>query len=297
MSYLSKSINRTLVYSDIFDYPLKKEELWKFLISSSLVKKEKFEQELKRCRNFHKGYYFLPKRKELVQKRIERTKESKKKLKLAKRTISVLSYIPTIKLIGISGALAMKNADKNDDIDLFIIAKDNTLWTTRLLVIVFLEFLGVRRRKNEKSSPNKICLNMMIDESALFFRKNKQDLYTAHEIVQMRPIYVQGNVYERFLDVNSWIARFIPNSIVINLPAGKAGKLRNEAMRNKKTNYLITQLLIFFEILAKTVQLLCMKRHRTTEIVSDKILAFHPNDYNKIVRKEYNKKLKKYVYI
>jgi hypothetical protein len=35
--------------------------------------------------------------------------------------LKILSFFPQIKLIGLSGSLAMMNADKDDDIDLFII--------------------------------------------------------------------------------------------------------------------------------------------------------------------------------
>lgn len=40
-------INKTLCYSDLFDYPLKKEELWKYLISSTKVEKELLTKSLK----------------------------------------------------------------------------------------------------------------------------------------------------------------------------------------------------------------------------------------------------------
>jgi hypothetical protein len=53
-------------------------------------------------------------------------------------------------------------------------------------------------------------------------------------------------------------------------------------------------LLFFVEIFAKRFQLWYIKRHITLEKISDKVLAFHPLDYRKVVEQGFSKRLEKY---
>lgn len=312
---IKKSILRTISYSDIFDYPLNKTEIWKFLISSEKVSKENFDRVLiaSSLRVLHhrtkqstdvKGiatlsrkagflamteendFYFLPDRAEIISKRLKRERESKRKFKIAQKAASFLSIIPTIYLIGLSGSLAMNNSDKDDDIDFFIIVKKNSIWTTRLLSLFILQILGKRRKRKDIKVKNKICINMIIDESILKMPKDRQNLYTAHEVAQMRPVFDRKDTYQKFIAANKWVRRFLPNSLDT-----KILRYKDTGRKNKKS------LNIFFpalEYLAKKIQLWSINRHQTIETVDDHLLAFHPIDYGDLVMKEYNKRLKKY---
>lgn len=286
-------ILKTLIYSDIFDYPLTKEEIWKFLIGRK-ISKESFEKSLKTTVfpldkwEHEKGFYFLSGRGEIVKKRIKRKEESIKKLELAKKIIQKLSLIPTVLFIGISGGLALKNAKKDDDIDLFIIASKGNIWITRLIVVLLL-ILMVQYRGRGKKESQKVCLNMLLDESSLSFPKSRHDLYTAHEIVQLKPMFERNNTYNKFLSANKWVAKFLPNAMV---------RIKNKELRIKVRQenplFMIYNSLFVFEKLAKILQLWYMKSHRTKETIGDHFLAFHPFEYKNFVLKEYNKRLKQY---
>lgn len=283
----NSAISRTFIYSDIFDFPLTKEEIWKFLIGKK-IRRESFEKELSRLvrsktrplRSDRKLYYLFG-RKEIVEKRIRRKKVSQQKLVEAKRIINVLSLVPTVLFIGISGGLALENADEKDDIDLFIITSKNSLWITRLILVFLLIVAGQYRGRGKKES-QKICLNMLIDEKLLMFEKYRQNLYTAHEIAQLKPMLDRNNTYKKFINANRrWMSRFLPNAM---------NRIRNQALRIKERK----NPLFIIEKLAKTLQLWYMKKHITKETVSDNMLAFHPFEYGEYVLKEYNKRLKQY---
>ncbi|MCX7881369.1 MAG: nucleotidyltransferase domain-containing protein [Patescibacteria group bacterium] len=62
--------------------------------------------------------------------------------------IKLLSFFPQIKLVGLSGSIAMMNAKEDDDIDLFIITAKNRLFTGRFIAIILAELLGLRRKRN-----------------------------------------------------------------------------------------------------------------------------------------------------
>lgn len=205
---MERAIIKTLTYADIFDYPLLAYEIHKWLISKKASLRQ-VEKALDRLNI--KGYYFLPGRQNIVRKRYLREKQSKKFLNKAKFASWFLKFIPTLKLIGISGGLALNNADKNDDIDLFLITAKNRLWITRLLVILILDFWGMRRKvkMSKDEASGKLCPNILLEEDQLE-QKNK-DLFTAHEVLQMKVIWQRGNIYKKYLEDNNWAFKFLPN--------------------------------------------------------------------------------------
>lgn len=294
MGSSKKGILRTLAYSDIFDYPLTTDELWRFLISSEKIEKASFEKELASLSPLlavKNGWYCFSERREIIGKRRQREKESKAKFYLAQKLAAYLSLIPTVYLIGISGALAMRNADKTDDIDFFIITKKNTLWITRLLLLGILEVLGKRRRRNERYAPNKICLNMLIDESALCLSKERQDLYNAHEVLQMMPVFERNNMYKKFIGANIWVKKFLPNAFRYR------ARLINIQNHIKSFISVVLRLILrfsVFEFLAMQLQLWYIGKHKTRETIKDNFLAFHPKDKRHRVLREYEKRTKRY---
>jgi len=283
-----------LIYGDIFNYPLKEEEIEKFLIKNpkSEIQNPKqiqnpndknSKQEHFEPSNFifkRHGYYCLKGREGIIEKRIEREQISKRKLQLTKKIVTILKYIPTIQLIGVSGSLAMLNADEDDDIDLFIIAKNKTLWITRLFVLFILQVFGVRRARNAKKTQDVVCTNMFIDETSLLLPKHMQNLYTAHEVIQMKPLFVREDMERKFLEANHWVQEYLPNAFA-----------KGEGLRVKGEERVPFTLL---ESLARFLQLWYMKKHRTTEIITDTLLAFHPDDQSRYVLKEFKKRIKKY---
>lgn len=286
-------ILKALIYSDIFDYPLTKEEIWKFLIGKK-ISRESFEKELKYLINSEarplgsdRKLYYLFDRKEIVEKRIKRKKESEKKLDLARKIIQKLSLVPTVLFIGISGGLALENAQEKDDIDLFVITSKGSLWITRLILVSLLIIMNQYRGRGKKES-QKICLNMLISEEALMFEKNRQNLYTAHEITQMLPVFERNNTYGKFIIANKWVEEFMPNAI---------DRIKNHELRimeKQKSLFIIHYSLFILDKFAKSLQLLYMRGHKTTETINDKMLAFHTFEYKNYVLEEYNKRLKGY---
>ncbi len=296
MENYEQAIFRTIVYADIFDYPLTKSEIWHYIISDSRflsgqlgIQKSLFEKALRNSSekiDCYKKFYFLKNRRKLVGIRLKRLLESRKKIRLAQKITRHLGYIPTIKLIGISGALAMQNAYKDDDIDLFIITSKHTLWVTRFFILALLQFLGVRRTHTDLLGMNKICVNMLVDEQQMALGKNRHDLYTAHEIVQMKSLFERDHMYQRFIQANEWVKKFLPNSLEIK-------KFRNKDIKIEKQNFL-NFFFTLFEYPFRVSQILYMKKRITKEIITNDSAAFHPFDYRLYVLSEYKKRLRYY---
>jgi len=212
---MEKAILATLSYSDIFDYPLTKEEIWKWLIPGgnlkSQISKLKIAAQNSKLVQEKNGFYILKGREKLVELRREREEWSRKKLKLAEKVAGILRLIPWVKLIGVTGALAMNNSKEDDDIDLLIITAKNRLWLTRLFSVLLVELTGKRRRPGDKVIKDKICLNMLLDESHLSIPEKERDLFSAHEVCQMKPLWEKERTYQQFLKANQWSQEFLPN--------------------------------------------------------------------------------------
>ena len=277
-AYLTKELQKTLLYSDMFDYPLSGEQLYRFS-GVSLSGKEFLEvaKTLPHVIWNKTIYYFLPKRKKIVTTRIRREKISVKKMQNVKKAIHLLSFLPTIQLIGVSGSLALFDADTTDDSDLFIITKKNTLWITRLFIYIYIQLIG--RKRGKKNIAQSLCVNMFLDESRLQLEKQKHNLYIAHEVMQMVPLINKNGTYEKFLSSNVWIKKFFPN---IQLP------------KKIKNTFSLWSLLLPVEYIVRVAQLIYMDSKKTREVTTATTIAFHPIDYERILLAAYEKKKKRY---
>src|SRR5690606_32960483 len=127
------------------------------------------------------------------------------------KAADILKTIPSLLFIGISGSLAVKNVKREDDIDFFIISQGKYIWLTRLQCILLLSKHAVRRTRTDIHEKDKICLNMFVSDTSLSFKKATQDLYLAHEIAQLEPIFSRNNTYQKFISQNGWVRSFLPN--------------------------------------------------------------------------------------
>jgi hypothetical protein len=201
--------------SELFDYPMKVWEIHKWLIgkTESLQQVERAIRRLKKKGRIdqYKDYYFLSGKQRLVRKRMINEKLARALWRKAYLVGMVLKFIPWVKLIGVSGGLAMNNTNKNSDIDFLVVTEKNRLWLSRLLILGVMIILGLKRKPgcSPKEAAGKICVNTVLDVDGLF--QNGHDLYIAHEVLQMRVIWQREGIYSKYLSKNSWAFRFVPN--------------------------------------------------------------------------------------
>lgn len=266
---IEKAIIKTLVYRDLFDYPLTAEEVYRFLIQqdSSRGTVEKFLRKMIAEGKIQRrgSYHFLPGREKIARLRQKREAISQRKFKEALHYANLLRFIPWVKAVFATGALAAGNADEESDLDLLIIATPRRLWLTRFLVFLVFSLLGVMRKPQSVQVKDKICPNMFSSELTLAIPPNEQNLYTAHEVVQAKIIWEEAPLCQRFLAANDWIKKFLPN---FYLPP------KLDKSRFKRGFFFLDWL----ELLAYRLQLKYMSRRRTREIVTPERILFHPID-------------------
>ncbi len=285
---MEKAIIKTLIYADIFDYPMTIREIHRWLIKLH-TEPRKIEKALKilnyesRVMNYGE-YYCLFGRENLVRKRIKKQKQSASFFKKAKMVGLALKIIPWIELVGISGGLSMENAGKKDDIDLFVITQKSRLWISRILILGILDLMGIRRKRedNKLKAAGKICCNIILEEDQL--EQTRHDLYTAHEVLQMKVLWERDGIYKKFLEENSWVFKYLPNWI-------SSDRLMIKDLRLKKKNHSLINnhksAIGLIEEWARKFQLKLMSKPQGAERIQKGALYFHPNDYRIDVSKKY----------
>lgn len=287
---LQRRILKTLTYSDIFDYPLTAHEVTDYLISNTEVGVDAIRKILKISTDNERIYtdgefYFLREREGIVKTRKERKVWAKEKLEIAQKTVGKLKTIPSIKMIGVTGALAMDNCKEEDDVDLLIVTSANSLWLTRFLIILFCPVLGIKRRKRgEKETKDKICFNLFLEENHL--KIEFENLFLAHEICQVKPIYDKDGIYEKFVRENRWVSSFLPNVF-------DSAKCKVQSAKSQfKVQSLFSPVFKILNKVAYKLQFWYMKPKMTVEKVSLHKAFFHPNDLSDKIQKEFERRIK-----
>ena len=277
---LSENELKSLLYHSIFDYPLTSGELAKWAVGPKAeisIKPEQLVEE-------KNGLYFLKGREGVVYKRLLKKRISRRKINIAKDAAKLLSIIPSIKMIAITGSLAMENAPYDSDIDLLLLTANNTLWTTRALALLLLKLAGFPvRRFGDKKQKDKLCMNMWIDEKALSWPLGNRNVYTAHEIAQIKPLINKCKAYERFMGQNKWIEDYWPNSVKLNHEPRTMNNAKKSFSSVVRSSFSVVR---FFEKFAFQIQYIYMKKKITREKIDSHRAIFHPNDWGEVVLRQ-----------
>jgi hypothetical protein len=133
-----------------------------------------------------------------------------KKLKIANGIVNSLLIFNFVKFIGISGSIAARTVKEDDDIDVFIVVKNNTAWLYRWFIwlknfrrgIIIREKIAFGKNTNVNNQKDRFCLNFIIEERAL--DKLDQTLFVFHELFSLIPLY-NSQYYEFILSKNAWV--------------------------------------------------------------------------------------------
>lgn len=117
-----------------------------------------------------------------------------------RKYLMVISAMPWVKYIGLTGANSFESCNQKDDIDLFIITSPDRLWICYLMLVLLTKLI----RKRET-----LCINFLIDENNLEIQE--KNYFTAIQILQMMPIYDTG-FHKRIIKKNFWISEILPNA-------------------------------------------------------------------------------------
>lgn len=298
ISTLRQRCLATLAYFDMFDYPLKFEEIFGYFLGEQPDREElkNFLHDHRDAIHYQDGYYFLKGRDLIVVTRDEREKISQQYWKKVRRFLPFIQFVPFIKMVGVCNTLAYNNASKDSDIDLFIVAKKGRLFFVRFLTVLLFGLLGVRRHGNKIA--RRVCLSFYVDESSLNLEKiqdGENDIYLPYWLLTMRPIYGH-ETYEKFVHENFWIRKYFQRTLSVRQVFWKDNFLRlfaklKESLWKGKWG----------DVIEKKLRDVQMKRHQknlthlpsgASIVVSDHMLKFHNIDRRKDIAERFERRLK-----
>lgn len=203
---LCAGILHTVAYSDIFDYPLTAQEIHRYLIGvrASLGQVRSCLHD-SHWASLHlserDGYFALPGREAVVDTRRRRTQVSAALWRKAARYSRWIASLPFVRMVAVTGTLAVDNAEPGADVDYLIVTEPNRLWIVRTLVVAWVHVAKLERLE--------LCPNYLLTLDAL--DRFDRSLFTAHELAQMIPLYGSA-VYDDLLGQNDWARSFLPNA-------------------------------------------------------------------------------------
>ena len=199
---LSQAIFDTLLYSDIFDFPLNSHEIYRYLSGRAATYEDVCRALVSDPRFIEEGEYFtLPGRGKIVRLREQREQRSQRLLPYALAYGRIIGSLPFIRMVALTGSLAVHNVSKDEDFDYMLVTQMGHLWTARAFVLLFGRFTRL--------VGHTICPNVIVAENTLEWRQH--DLYSARDLCQMIPI-TGKDVYQSLVKANSWVMDFMPNA-------------------------------------------------------------------------------------
>lgn len=231
---LDDAIKRTIAYAKKHNCELSGEEIGERLISDKIYS----QKEINKYKTLHPvGTSLDPARGRAGREALIKIKKAKKLSKLLERKFK------DILMVGITGSVAAGYPDENDDIDLMIITKKNTLWLTRLKLRYFIYTKHIPHRKyGQKENRDEFCFNLWLDEDKLLLPKSRQNLKSAVDLILMKAILNRENAYEKFILENDWAKKWVATGYSLKPSApDKIGdtSLDREALLDKVVNWLV----------------------------------------------------------
>lgn len=201
----SVALLTALAYADLFDFPLSLSELTRFQVGTRIS-----EPDVARCLSSllsadlvceQGGYYCLRGREKIFGIRQDRERASRKVWRRARLYAPILGRLPFVRMVAVTGALAVNNLGGQPDIDLFALAEPGRVWICRRFLVALVR---VARLFGDD-----LCPNYILSLSRL--ELDQRDFFTAHELAQMVPLCGFEH-YQKVLQANIWAAQYLPKA-------------------------------------------------------------------------------------
>jgi len=200
-----EGIIRTLIYFDLFSYPLDQKEIRQYG-STPEMQDEKVQRELlSLCEegSLHTDgrFYGLRPVAALVERRLKGNKAANNIMPKAYKISKRISRFPFVRSVMLSGSMSKGYLADDGDVDLFVITEPGRLWLTRTLLMLYKKIFLLNSHKY-------FCVNYLITTDQLEIPD--KNLFTATEVMTLIPTYHPA-LYAHFQEANKWANELYPN--------------------------------------------------------------------------------------
>lgn len=204
-STLDGQIIRTLLYFDIFRYPLTAQEIVLYL-GERTGYLHTIENRLKvlcdRLLIFRfEELYSIHNDSALAERRRAGNRMASEIMTKAGKRARLIQCFPFVRSVNISGSLSKNYFDALSDVDFFVITTPGRLWLCRLFLTIFKKVCLLNSRKY-------FCINYYIDTDNL--RIPDENQFSATEIITLKN-QTGAEWYNRFKEANAWVQKYYPN--------------------------------------------------------------------------------------
>ncbi len=214
----------TLLYFELFDYPLTAEEVFSYLYFppdaiipaiSAGETAQQLDELVRQGRVFRFGdFYQTNNNPDWVVRRLDNNRRAAAYLPLARHIARFIGAFPFIRGVFVSGSLSKSCMKPDSDLDFFLITAPGRLWLARTLLVLFKKIFLFNSHKY-------FCVNYFIDTEHLEIEE--KNLFTATETVTLLPLYGR-EWYQGFCMANAWAWERYPH--LRPRPAGEARQHR-----------------------------------------------------------------------
>lgn len=201
------AVHATVSYADVFDMPIELRHLHRYLVGAALTATETEEHVDKLVALGQLGrrddLVHLPDREEVLGIWDERTARAATMWNDAERWGRRIGRVPFVRMVAVTGGLAVDSVADHDDIDFFIVVRPGRLWLTRLMIIA----LGrVAEREDIE-----LCPNFIVSDQATLM--HERTIYVARELAQM-VVLIDPKGCRSVRSQNDWMFEFLPNATI-----------------------------------------------------------------------------------
>jgi predicted nucleotidyltransferase len=176
--------------------------------------------------------------KQLADRKIAGFNLAVRKIARAKKIGKFIQCFPFVRMVAISGSLSKGFADKNSDIDFFIVTNSTNLWTCRTILHLFKKLTFLVGQQHS------FCMNYFIATTHLTIEE--QNYFTAIELATLIPV-THPEIGSILLHENKWVIDFLPNftPTIIQKKTLKTNifkRILEGMIGSKKTNHFFMEL-------------------------------------------------------
>ncbi|MFZ5391488.1 MAG: hypothetical protein ACOZAJ_04425, partial [Patescibacteria group bacterium] len=249
-----------------------------------------------------RGFWFLTGRVNLIQQRLQKNRWSIIKRRRAILGASLLAKLPFVRLIALVNTMSWDGPQQDSDIDFFIIAKSERLFTVRWLVSLVIHLIGWRRHGYKIN--NRLCLSFYVSQAGqnLLPLSYTDDPYLRFWLLAAQPIYDDSNSYLKFISQNNQLIKDFPNSQKVLEQLSFSIKPKFEIIKKSGEFLLAGFWGNYMEGWFKRIQIFYMDKlgrgrfsrrgdGSTAVVVSDVVLKFHESDSRLYLSKLFRQRL------
>jgi hypothetical protein len=195
-----------IAYGDVFDYAMTVEEIQRYLVgaraSTTIIRRIVIGEANQAGWLSRQGELVcLAGREKLFEIRRRRQSSAKERWPAARAYGRILAGLPFVRMVAVTGSLAMDNLEAGGDIDYLIVTAAGRVWLCRAMAILVVRWAGQRGER--------LCPNYFLSQDNL--ESKPYNLYNAHELAHMVPLN-NLNLYARMRASNLWTGWYLPNA-------------------------------------------------------------------------------------